>query len=149
MTDVLRRPALGMRGASYLGDIRRDVVVIDTPDDAKCSLPSSRRLCVSTTCAAALTGRLPPGVEHQTRCAFDEGKLQPDHRKAELLMERRRIDCVRLDACEEVWILEHVGRDIGRQARCPTGCLGFVKVGGLVPAEALARANARGVQAKP
>ena len=55
-----------------------DVTVIDRPNDAACGLPASRRLCVSTTCGAALTPRLQGGEEHATRCAFDSGGLVLD-----------------------------------------------------------------------
>lgn len=128
----------GLRGAAEMG-AKANVVTIDHPDDAHCGLPASRRICVSVSCAAALTGKLPPGVDHPTRCAFDQGGLIDDPREG--LVERRRLDCMRLYVCEEAWIVAHKATNIGAPGRCPTGCLGFVQAGGLVPVDALKRAK--------
>lgn len=116
-----------------------DVTVIDRPNDAACGLPASRRLCVSTTCGAALTPRLQGGEEHATRCAFDSGGLVLDDSK--LFGSKRRVDCLRLYACEEVWILASTNANAG--ASCPKECRGFVQAGSLVPVTALARAKGR------
>ncbi len=130
---VVKRPARPKAAADA-------VVVIDAPNEQQCGLPAGRRTCVSTTCPAALTGRLPPGVDHPTMCALDAGgllALTPTEADRARPVEWRRHDCERLFACEEAWIEgSHAG------AKCPRGCLGFVRRdSGLVPMSALARAR--------
>lgn len=114
-----------------------DVVIIDTPDEVLCGLDASARMCVSTTCAAALTPRLGKNNDHPTRCAFDSGALEDDER--DRLTSRRRGDCMRLTACEEAWIVAHASYNINAPGRCPAVCEGFVQAGGLVPLSALTR----------
>ncbi len=117
------------------------VTIIDTPNDAECALPARRRLCVSVSCAAALTPRRAAGTDHPTRCAFDEGGLVDD--QPGVTVVRRRDDCMRLFVCEEVWIMAHKATNIGATGMCPKDCLGFVAVGGLIPLDALTRVKTR------
>lgn len=118
------------------------VVTIDAPSEEHCGLPADRRICFAAACPANLSRRLPHGVDHPTRCAFDQGGLIDDHSDQSKSEERRRGDCARLYACEEAWILSHATHNISAPARCPTACLGFVSSrGGVVPDSALNRAK--------
>lgn len=125
------------RGAS-------NVVTIDAPGD-ECLLPPDRRICFAATCPANLGSRLPPGVDHPTRCALDQGELLLDNRDRDKLIDRRKGGCVRLHDCEEAWILAHARTNINAQAKCPEVCVGFVPVGGheLIPLDALRKAAQR------
>ena len=142
MTRIIKRPARGLRGVDSITK-GRDIVVIDQPGD-ECMLPPERRICTCTTCPANLTTRLPPGIDHATRCALDQGELIHDPR--EELIPRRDEECIRLDDCEERWLIAHAATNINAPARCPTGCLGRVEAGEhvrVIPLEALRRSALR------